>query len=226
MSLLQHAPPVAPTFRRAAVVTPEQVLRELAADGAWTQRQLEARLRGWGAPEPDAYLARDTIAVRPTAWAHRRVTTQIVRPNRAGRRVLDALQVEPQQIRPEELEHALGLAELRWRCEVSAEQYQAQDQIRRDHARAISRSRVGFGSALADGIGDTGSGLVLYEYDHGRYTTRQVLAKLAGFRVLTRLEGRPVTGATWGTPSERRAARLRQLGAVHVRVMPPETWLI
>jgi hypothetical protein len=204
---------------------PEEVLRELAVDGAWTQRQLEERLTRWGAREPSQYVTRSTVPARPTAWAHRRVPVTIVRPNAEGHRVLRAMRVRPQEIRPGELEHALGLAELRWRCGVPAERYRAQDMLGRDHRRAVAHGGAGFGPAIADGVYDTEGGVVLCEYDHGRYTARQVLGKLSAFRSATRLDGRCVLGSVWGAPTERRAAWLQGLGVREVIVVRPATWL-
>jgi hypothetical protein len=204
---------------------PEDVLRELAVDGAWTQRQLEERLTRWGAREPSQYVTRSTVPARPTAWAHRRVPVTIVRPNAEGDRVLRAMRVRPQEIRPGELEHALGLAELRWRCGIPAERYRAQDMLGRDHRRAVARGGAGFGPAIADGVYEADGGIVLCEYDHGRYTARQVLGKLSAFQSATRLEGRRVLGSVWGAPTERRASWLRGLGVREVVVMAPQTWL-
>jgi len=59
-------------------------------------------------------------------------------------------------------------------------------------------------------------GVVLCEYDHGRYTSRRILAKLGAFRSATRLDGKRIVGTVWGAPTERRAARLRSLGAGEV----------
>jgi len=204
---------------------PEQIVRELAVDGAWTQRQLDVRLARWGAREPSRYLTRAVMTARPTARAHRWTRVTIVRPSVDGKAVLRALQVRPQEIRPGELEHALGLAELRWRCGVSAERYRAQDTLGRDHRRAVARGSGGFGPAIADGVYETTGGVLLCEYDHGRYTARQVRGKLTAFRSATRYHEQRVLGSVWGVPTERRASWLRGLGVRDIVVLNPETWL-
>src|SRR5579863_6037625 len=101
----------------------EQVLCELARDGAWTGRQLAARLAACQRPPIDAYLTRAAETLRPTAWARRRQTVEIVRLNARGIAAVATRGVSPQLIRAGELEHALGLAELRWRCGVPYDRY-------------------------------------------------------------------------------------------------------
>lgn len=204
---------------------PQQILMELAADGVWTRRQLEARLAAWTAQEPSRYLSRAAVVVKPTAWAHRHVRINVVRPSIEGYRLLRSIRVRTQEIRPSELEHTLGLAELRWRCGISADQYRAQDVLGRDHRRSVARGGLGFGQAIADGAFELDGGLGLLEYDHGRYTTSQIFGKLGSFRSTTRLEGRRVLRIVWGTPTEARAVRLRDLGVGEVMVLDPETWL-
>jgi len=200
-------------------------MRELAVDGAWTQRQLDARLTRWGAPNPARYLTRAVMTVRPTARAHRWTRVTIVRPNAEARAALRTMRVRPQEIRSGELEHALGLAELRWRCGLPADHYCAQDTLGRDHRRAVARGAGGFGPAIADGVYQTRDGVVLCEYDHGYYTARQIRGKLTAFRSATRLNGQRVLGSVWGVPTARRASWLRDLGVRDVVVLDPETWL-
>jgi hypothetical protein len=203
----------------------ERVLRELAADGVWTQYQLEARLAAWSAEQPSRYLSRVAVVVKPTAWAHRRVRIGVVRPSNEGCRLLRSIGVRAQEVRPGELEHALGLAELRWRCGISVEHYRGQAALGRDHRRGVARGGLGLGPAIADGVFEVDDGVGLLEYDHGRYTTRQILTKLGGLRSATRLEGRRVLRIVWGTPTEERGARLRNLGIAEVLVLEPENWL-
>jgi len=113
----------------------EHVLRELAADGVWTQRQLETRLAVLALEPPSRYLSRVPVIVKPTAWAHRHARIDLIRPNTEGHRFLRSIGVRPQEVRPVELEHGLGLAELRWRCGISVEHYRAQHTLARDHRR-------------------------------------------------------------------------------------------
>ena len=204
---------------------PEHILRELAVDGVWTSRQLHARLANWGASEPSHYLTFATMPVRVTSWAHHAVHAVIVRPNPKGREVLRAVKARLQEIRPAELEHALGLAELRWRCEIPAERYRAQDALGRDHRGTVACGGAGLGPVIADGIYELPDGIVLCEYDHGRYSARQIMRKLSGFRSTTRVGGQRVLGSIWGAPSERRATWLRSLGVGHIIVMEPGSWL-
>lgn len=203
----------------------EHILTELAVDGVWTRRQLEGRLEAWAAEEPSRYLSRVAVLVKPTAWAHRHIRIGVVRPNTQGYGLLRSIGVRPQEVRPSELEHTLGLAELRWQCEISAERYRAQDALGRDHRRGVVRGGLGFGPAVADGVYELDGGVGLLEYDHGRYTTSQIFGKLGGFRSTTRLDGKRVLKVVWGTPTEARAARLRDLGVGEVMVLYPETWL-
>jgi hypothetical protein len=200
-------------------------LAELAADGAWTASQLAARRRAWGFPDLAGHVQRLPVRLRPTAWAHRRVPAVVVRPNASGAALLRAAGVRPQEIRPQELEHALGLAELRFRCGARRGGYDAQDALGRRHRRARARGGVGLGEAIADGAMRTPGGVVLLEYDHGRYTGAQVREKLRAQRALGRWDGAPVLGAIWGAPTERRAAWLRSHGVEHVVVLPADSWM-
>lgn len=205
--------------------TREQVLCELARDGAWTGRQLAARHAASQCPPIDTYLTRAAETLRPTAWARRQQTVEIVRLNTRGIAAAAARGIAPQLIRAGELEHALGLAELRWRCGVPYDRYAAQDVLGRTHRQRMARSGQGFGQHLADGMFSGESGIVLAEYDHGRYTAKQIRMKLAAFREVQHVNGQPVVGAVWGAPTGRRAAWLQAIGVEHIVVMEPETWL-
>jgi hypothetical protein len=210
----------------SAPKTREQLLCELARDGAWTARQLDARLAASGRPPIDAYLTRAAESLRPTAWARRRRTVEVVRLNARGAAVAASHGVPTQLIRAGELEHALGLAELRWRCGVPYDRYAAQDVLGRTHRQGLARSGLGFGHHLADGMFSGDSGIVLAEYDHGRYTAKQIRMKLAAFREVRRVQDQLVVGAVWGAPTARRAAWLQSIGVGHVVVMEPDTWLV
>jgi hypothetical protein len=215
-----------PERRVNAMTSTEKVLRELAADGVWTQCQLDARLAASGGEPPSRYLSRISVIVKPTGWAHRRVRIGVVRPNNEGCRLLRSIGVRTQEVRPAELEHALGLAELRWRCGISVEHYRGQAALGREHRRGVARGSSGLGPAVADGVFELDGGVGLLEYDHGRYTTRQILGKLGGFRSITRLEGRRIVRIVWGAPTEERAQQLHNLGVGEVMVLRPESWLV
>jgi len=217
----------APTERRSphAPMAREHAVCELARDGAWTARQLQARLAGWECPPIDAYVVRDTEPLRPTAWARHRQPIEVVRLNDRGVATAASRSVPTQLIRAGELEHALGLAELRWRCGVPFDRYTAQDGLARTHRQGLARGGRGLGSHLADGVFSRDGGVVLAEYDHGRYTATQVRMKLAAFRSAREVHGQPIVGAVWGAPTARRAAWLETVGVRHVVVLEHRTWL-
>lgn len=207
-------------------MTREGALVELATDGAWTARQLAQRLTAWRCPDIEEYLARGTDRVKPTAWSRTRVRVEIVRLNRRGEELVARLGVRPQVIRAGELEHALGLAELRWRCGVSHDRYLAQDWLGRMHRRVRATGGAGMGDYLPDGVIATERGVVLCEYDHGRYSARQVTQKARSLHRVRVVTGQPVLGEVWGTPTHTRAHWLRSLGVSPVVVMEPDTWMI
>src|SRR6516225_9471398 len=105
------------------------IIAELAIDGAWTVTQLETRLVRWNTAIPERYLRRTPVLVRPTAWTRRLTEIGLITPNARGAKVAAALGIPVQRIRSAELEHALGLAELRWRCGISYDRYIAQDGV-------------------------------------------------------------------------------------------------
>jgi hypothetical protein len=205
-----------------------RALAELARDGAWTVKQLEARLVRWNTAIPDRYLRRTPVRVHPTAWTRRTVSTEIATPSARGAEAAAALGVPVQRIRSGELEHALGLAELRWRCGVSYDHYIAQDGIGRTHRQWLARggTSIQLGPRLADGLYVVEGGVILCEYDHGRYTAPDIRQKIAAFSIQTYGGKHRVRGAIWGVPTADRSARLGELGVAHSVVMEPETWLI
>jgi hypothetical protein len=66
---------------------------------------------------------------------------------------------------------------------------------------------------------------VLCEYDTGRYSARQVRAKIAAAQSIRHLEGRQIIGHLWGVPTQERAKWLRDRGAASVTVVPVSSWL-
>ena len=203
------------------------IIAELAIDGAWTVTQLETRLGRWNAAIPERYLRRTPVLVRPTAWTRCLTEIELITPNARGAKVAAALGVPVQRIRSAELEHALGLAELRWRCGVSYDRYIAQDGVGRAHRQALARGRMSMelGPALADGLYAVEGGVILCEYDHGRYTARDIRDKVAAFCARKYVENHRIRGAIWGVPTAHRAACLRELGVTRTVVMDPDTWL-
>ncbi len=207
-------------------ITELEVLAELACDGAWTAKQLEARVAYWGAGLPKACLFRQSALVKPTAWARHPVEIGLVRLSPNGAAVARTLGAHIQTVRPAELEHALGLAELRWRCGIPAWRYTPQDAVGRAHRRAVAQGGIGNALALWDGTYEVDGGVVLCEYDHGRYTARQVREKLTVFRQAAHAGGIRIVGTVWGVPTEKRASWLHELGTLNVVVMDPATWLV
>ena len=111
---------------------------------------------------------------------------------------------------------------------MSYDRYIAQDGIGRSHRRALARGGMSIllGSRLADGLYAVEGGIILCEYDHGRYTARDIRQKIAAFSVQTYAGRHRVLGAIWGVPTAGRAARLRELGVANAVVMEPDTWLM
>jgi hypothetical protein len=97
------------------------------------------------------------------------------------------MKVRSQEIRPAELGHALGLTDLRWRRENRRSA--TVPRMRLDATTSGPMvAGVGLGTAI-DGVYEVPGGIVLCGYNHGRYTARQVMNKLSGFRSATRLGG-------------------------------------
>lgn len=198
---------------------------ELACDGAWTRLQAVCRLSELGGPDISPYVTVSVARLRRTAYARRAVPVEILRLNARGEEAARRLGGRVQVIRRGELEHALGLAELRWRCGALSSLYAPQDELGRAHRSSVARGGAGLMERLPDGLFATPGGYILCEYDHGRYTALQVREKLEAARAIREVNGLPVLGMVWGAPTERRARWLRERGARHVVVLDPRTWL-
>jgi hypothetical protein len=207
-------------------MTEFNLVAELARDGVWTAKQLRERLSRWRIDVPEGCIRRRLVPLRPTAWARRTVDAEVVEPTARGIELARMLGVPLQTIRPGELEHALGLAELRWRCGIPAQRYTPQNVVGRTHRRLATADGAGLAAALWDGTYEVPGGVVLCEYDHGRYTGRQVREKLSVFRQAIHVGGKRILGTVWGVPTERRAAWLRSLGVSDFIVLEPSTWLV
>jgi hypothetical protein len=203
----------------------DAALRELACDGAWTRLQAVSRLAELGDPDISPYVTVSVARLRRTACARRTVPVEVLRLNARGEEEARRLGGRVQAIRRGELEHALGLAELRWRCGALSSLYAPQDELGRAHRSSVARGGTGLMERLPDGLFATAGGYILCEYDHGRYTGAQVREKIAAARSVTEVGGLPVLGLVWGVPTEGRARWLRQRGARHVVVLDPRTWL-
>jgi len=149
----------------------------------------------------------------------------VVRPTAAAIDVARIYGVDVATVRRDELEHALGLAELRFRAGIPIWESISGARIIREQRHALA---AGLGStfrAAPDGASLGPGGLVFYEYDTGSYTARQVGAKLAAARAVRRVHGHAVAGYVWGAPTEARARWLRAHGVAAVRVVEPSAWL-
>lgn len=211
-----------PPIDRAAL----RLLCELAHDGAWTLPQLEARRAQWTCPQISLrYINIAEASLRPTGYSRVSVRVPIVCPKPPALEIAHAHGIDVATARPDQLEHTLGLAELRWRSEVTAQHSVSGDTLLRaeNHLRA-SEGFSGF-RAAPDGAYLYDYGVVLCEYDTGRYSARQVRAKIAAAQSIRHLEGRQIIGHLWGVPTQERAKWLRDRGAGSVTVVPVSSWL-
>jgi len=133
--------------------------------------------------------------------------------------------VDVATIRRDELEHALGLAELRFRAGIPVWESISGARFIREQRHALAAGIGGTFRAAPDGASQGPSGLVLYEYDTGSYTARQVRAKLAAARAVGRVHGHAIAGYVWGAPTEARARWLHAHDVAAVRVVEPSAWL-
>ena len=202
-----------------------RALCELAHDGVWTRAQLHARLAAWGTSCSPRHLVTETARLRATARARTRTSVEVVRPTAAALDVARIYGVDVATVRGDELEHALGLAELRFRAGIPVWESISGARIIREQRHALAAGIGGTFRAAPDGASQGPSGLVLYEYDTGSYTARQVRAKLAAARAVGRVHGHAVAGHVWGAPTEARARWLHAHGVAAVHVVDPAAWL-
>lgn len=106
-----------------------------------------------------------------------------------------------------EVDHALGVAELRHVLQVPPERWTSATELL---AASLRDGREGRG--LPDGLADLNGNRVAVEYDHGNYVAAQIAAKQ---RVAARLADR----AIWAAPTPRRADWLRGHGCADVLVV-------
>ncbi len=211
-----------PPIDRAAL----RLLCELAHDGAWTLPQFEARRGQWACPQiPQRYIEIAEASLRPTGYSRISVRVQVIRPTQVAMGIARAHGIDVATARPDQLEHAVGLAELRWRSRVTAWHSISGNALVRaqQHHRALG-SHGGF-RAAPDGVYLFAQGAMLCEYDTGRYSARQVRAKIAAAQSIRYLEGRQIIGHLWGVPTQERAKWLRDRGAGSVTVVPVSSWL-
>jgi len=211
-----------PSLDHAAI----RLLCELAHDGVWTLPQLEARRRRWNDPKvPPQFLNVSKESLRPTGWSRIAVPVDIVRPGQAAVEIARARGIDVARVRVDQVEHAVGLAELRWRCGVSAwcsisGERLARKQIYRGTSGDSSEFRCG-----PDGAYIFEQGLVFCEYDTGRYSAGQVREKIVAARPIRYFEGRRVIGHLWGVPTRTRSRWLKSHGVSSVAVIPSSSWL-
>ncbi len=174
---------------------------------------------------PPRYLKVAEASLRPTGYSRLSVRVPIVRPTSAAVEIAQAHGIDVAAVRPDQLEHAVGLAELRWRSGVTAQHSVCGETLLRaqNHLRALGYDDSF--RAVPDGAYRHKDGLILCEYDTGRYSARQVRAKIAAGRSIRLLEGRQIIGHLWGVPTRERAMWLRDRGAGLVTVIPVLSWL-
>src|SRR5437660_6093650 len=187
-----------PSLDHAAI----EVLCELAHDGVWTVPQLKARRRRWNHPEIPPRLLRVTKGLlRPTGWSRTAVRVDIVRPTPVAGEIARARGVDAVYVREDQIEHAVGLAELRWMCGVPARCSISGERLARAQiCRGISGVSSGFCGG-PDGAYVFGQGVVLCEYDAGRYSARQIREKVTAARVIHSFEGHRTVVHLWVTPT-------------------------
>jgi hypothetical protein len=197
-------------------MTAKDAVAELALDGVWTAAQLDERRRTWGFPGIDRYIRRSRVRLRTTAWDSAGVPATVVSLNEAGRDAARRMGVEPRSVRPGEIEHAVGIAELRFIVGARRGSFMPRGDLESAHRRLRALSGMGLMDSVADGAVVTDGGVVLLEYDHGRYTSGQVRAKARAQRSALAWGDHRVLGAVWGAPTARRAEWLRSQGIAHV----------
>jgi hypothetical protein len=203
-----------------------RLLCELAHDGVWTLPQFDARRDHWTCPQiPPRYLTIADASLRPTGYSRLSVRVAIVRPTSAAVEIAQAHGIDVAAVRPGQLEHAVGLAELRWRSGVAARHSVLGETLLRaqNHLRALGCNESF--RAVPDGAYRHEDAVVLCEYDTGRYSACQVRAKIAAGRSIRRMEGCQIIGHLWGVPTHERAKWLRDRGAWSVIVVPVSSWL-
>ncbi len=188
------------------------LLEDLAADGVCTAGQA-VRNRGYRAVRELVEKGLVTVwrvPYRPTAGSRRRIVIPVLRLSGKGIQAARAEGLRPWEPPPREVAHAIGVAELRSRLGIPA----------RGFVHAGSMMPI-WGRAQMDGLPDalycTGCELIALEYDHGKYTTRHVAAKL---KTAPLLSDRMV----WGTPGRERARWLERHGAGEVVVLEVPLW--
>jgi hypothetical protein len=203
-----------------------RILCELAHDGAWTLPQLEARRTRFNCPAiPRTFLSVTEEYLRPTGWSRILVPAKIVRPTRIAAEIARAHGIDVRSVRLDQIEHTVGLAELRWWNRVTVWDSISGDELMRTQCRHRALGIDGGFRAAPDGAYVFEKGLMLCEYDTGRYGAPQVQAKIAAARSIRSLGGRPITGHLWGAPTHARAHWLRRCGVALVTVIPPSSWL-
>jgi len=203
-----------------------RLLCELAHDGVWTLPQFDARRDRWTCPQVSPrYLKVAEASLRPTGYSRLSVRVPIVRPTSAAVEIAQAHGIDVAAVRPDQLEHAVGLAELRWRSGVTAWHSVRGETLLRAQNHLCALGCDESFRAVPDGAYRYEDGVVLCEYDTGRYSARQVQAKIAAGRSIRLLEGRRIIGHLWGVPTPERANWLRDHGAGLVTVVPVSSWL-
>ncbi len=197
----------------------EALLQALGVDGALTVPQAHrpgvGGVAGLNTCLRDGLVAVKRRYVRPTGYSRATVAADVVALTPAGREVARALSGRPVETvnLEKELEHRLGVAEVRSRLGVAPEAWTTALELHLAHIAGLHGEAT---RGLPDALADLDGTRLAVEYDHGRYTARQVRLKQAVFPQLA-------DRAVWAVPTARRAEWLARQDCRGVLVVPLPT---
>lgn len=150
--------------------------------------------------------------LRPTGYSRREIPTDVATLTSAGR--TEAVRClgrpAPGASLAHEIEHRLGVGELRTRLRIPPEAWTSAVEL---HVSRLTEAPRTPGRGLPDGLADVNGMRLALEYDRGCYTEVQVRLKQ---QVFSRL----AEDAVWAAPTVRRAEWLRRLGCEQVLIVP------
>lgn len=150
--------------------------------------------------------------LRPTGYGRKQIPTDVALLTATGR-AEGARQIGqpiPAVSLAREVEHRVGVAEFRARLRIPAAAWTSGLEL---HVAGLTETGAFARRGLPDGLADVNGMRLAVEYDHGRYTAKQVERKHHAFRRLA-------DQAVWAAPTTRRANWLRTLGCAEVMVIP------
>lgn len=192
------------------------LLQLLAIDGLWSvvglaraEPQLIGALRTC---VRDGLVTVVRPGLRPTGYGRRQIPTDVALLTATGRAegARHLGRPIPTVSLAREIEHRVGVAELRARLQLSPAAWTSGLEL---HVAGLTEPAGSAGRGLPDGLADVDGMRLALEYDHGRYTAKQVALKQHVFRQLA-------DEALWAAPTARRAEWLRTLGCAEVMVVP------